>query len=145
MKDIFGAVAKEYGPDTHEFFARLYVAVTERYPAFSSRDLRNIDSATDLRVMDFDVPDEWFEKNDVFHDQDLARQTAMVLELRNANMKGLRYGDIVRQEWVRYLDNYATIADQQFDREVEAELHAIRVREEVRRRLGIKTELKGAA
>lgn len=144
MRSIFDTVARDYGVDTHEFFARLFVAVTERYPLFSSRDLRNIDSATDLRVMDFDVPDEWFDKNETFHDQDFARQTAMVLELRNANMEGLQYGEILRQEWSRYLDNYATIADQQFDREVEAQIHDHRVRQEVLRRLG-QSGLKGAA
>ncbi len=135
MRELFDSVVRDYDVRSHEFFGRLFVSVMNRYPAFSSRDMRNIDSAVDLRVMDFDLPEEWFSDNSLFHDHDLARQTAMVLELRNGNMKGLKFGDIARQEWVRYLDSYAMIADAQFDREVTARIHEHRIRKEVERRL----------
>lgn len=135
MREVFNRVLRDHDPGTQEFFARLFVAVEERYPLFSSRDKRNIDSATDLRIMDFDLPKEWFENSDVFHNQDYARQKDMVLELRNANMKGLKFSDIWRQEWVRYLDNYARIADAQFDREVDERVKQHRIDREVTRRL----------
>lgn len=135
MKELFNKILAQYGPDTQEFFGRLFVAVEERYPAFSSRDERNIHSAVDLRIMDFNLPKEWFENPEHFHRQPYDRQKDMVLELRNSNMKGLKFGDIYRQEWVRYLDNYAAIADAQFDREVEERIKEHRIHAEVERRL----------
>lgn len=135
MRELFEQVAKAHALDSHEFFAQLFVAVEKRYPAFSSRDLRNIQSAIDLRIMDFDIPDQWFEAPETFHAQPYDRQKDMVLELRNAAMKGLKFGDVMRQEYVRYLDNYAVIADAQFDREVEARIKEMRVRMEVERRM----------
>ena len=135
VKDIYEAVAKEHDPASHEFFARLYVAITERFQAFSSRDIRNVQSAVDSRIMDFDLPEEWFENPEVFSLQTYEHQRDMVLELRKANMKGLHFGDILRQETVRYLDSYAEIADAQFDRDVEERVKRIRVEQEVERRL----------
>jgi hypothetical protein len=133
MKDIFERVVREYDPHSHEFFARWFCAVVERYPAFSSRDVRNIHSAVDLRIMDFDLPEEWFERPDAFQALPYDRQKEMVLELRNANMGSLSFGDILCQEMARYLDNYARIADAQFDREVEDRVRLLRVEKEVMR------------
>ena len=44
-----------------------------------------------------------------------------------ANMKGLDFSDIRRQETVRYLDNVATIADTDFKRKVDQRVHDLNV------------------
>ena len=51
-----------------------------------------------------------------------------------ANMKGLSFSDIRRQEVVRYLDNVATIADTDFKRKVDQRLHEMNVQMEARKR-----------
>ena len=135
VADIFAAVVRDIDPANHEFFATLYIRFMERFKSFSSRDVRNIQSAVDQRVMDFDLPEEWFTSPEAFSTLDYDRQKAMVLELRDANMKGLLFAEIYRQEVVRYLDSYATIADAQFDREVDTELQALRVRVAVAERV----------
>lgn len=133
--ELFAAVAGKFTANSHEFFGYLYQAFMERFPQFSSRDIRNIQSAVDQRVMDFDLPPEWFEKPENFVDLEYDRQKEMVLALRDENLKGLRLADVYRQEIVRYFDNYVMIANAQFDREVEEQLKRLRVTEEVQRRI----------
>jgi SpoVK/Ycf46/Vps4 family AAA+-type ATPase len=133
--DIFKGVEGGHDPLSHDFFAQLYMMFMERFSAFSSRDVRNIQSAVNQRIMDFDLPETWFENPETFCQLELERQEGMILELRNANMRGLSFAEIYRQEAVRYLDNYARIADAEFDREVEARIKQVRIVNEVERRM----------
>jgi len=134
-KEIFGQVMVNHNPLAHEFFAHFYMSFMERFPTFSSRDIRNIQSAVSARIMDFDLPTEWFKSPEIFCRLDIERQEQMVLELRNANMKGLSFAEVYLQELVRYVDNYAAIADAEFDREVESQLKQQRVQQAVLARL----------
>ena len=49
-----------------------------------------------------------------------------------ANMKGLNFSDIRRQEVLRYLDNVATIADTDFKRKVDARIDQLNIENEAR-------------
>ena len=49
-----------------------------------------------------------------------------------ANMKGLNFSDIRRQEVVRYLDNVATIADTDFKRKVDRRVNQMNIELEAR-------------
>ena len=135
VREVFDSVLGQSDPAHHTFFGQFYDAFMKRFSAFSSRDVRNIQSAVDQRIMDFDLPEEWFENPEVFHGVPFEQQEQMVLELRNANMKGLMFSEIYLQEVIRYCDNYATIADAEFDRAVVARLKEVRIRGEVERRL----------
>ena len=57
----------------------------------------------------------------------------MLQELMKANMKGLSFSDIRRQEVIRYLDNVATIADTDFKRKVDQRVHELNVQLEARK------------
>jgi len=48
VEELFEGVKKNYGTDTHEFFGAFYNSVLQKYPFFSSRDLRNIQKAVDI-------------------------------------------------------------------------------------------------
>jgi hypothetical protein len=129
IRDIFDRVLTKASPDSHQFFAELYMAVQAEYKYFSSRDVRNIQSAVNLRIMDFDLPDEWFTgERSVFVEKVYEEKLQMILELRKANMKGLSFADIRLQEANRYLDNMARIADAEFQRNVEAGVRQMRER-----------------
>jgi len=54
--------------------------------------------------------------------------------LMRANMKGLDFSEIRRQEVVRYIDNVATIADTDFKRKVEARVDQLNVELEARKK-----------
>src|SRR5690606_38983030 len=99
---------------------------------FSSRDVRNIQSAISLRLTDFDLDASWFENPEVYFKQTYETRFQMLQELMRANMKGLDFSEIRRQEVVRYIDNVATIADTDFKRKVDARIDQLNVETEAR-------------
>jgi hypothetical protein len=120
----------------HLFFAELFKDIQKAFPFFSSRDIRNIQSAVSLRLTDFDLPEAWFEEPALYFKKDYNTKFSMLKELMKQNMKGLNFSDIKKQETVRYLDNVATIADTDFKRKVDQRVHDLNVQFEAERKLG---------
>ena len=136
IQEIYGKLlAKGLSHKDQDFFASLFAAVHRVYPLFTSRDVRNIQSAVGTRVMDFDLPPEWFETPDLFFRQDYATKLAMLKDLMRANMKGLSFADIRLQETVVYLDGMATIANIDRERRIAAIIDADGINREVIRRI----------
>lgn len=125
-------VEKLHEEDDHMFYATLYKEIQKIFPFFSSRDVRNIQSAISLRLTDFDLEEDWFENPDKYFKKDYDTKFNMLQELMKANMKGLNFSDIRRQEVVRYLDNVATIADTDFKRKVDARVNQLSIELEAR-------------
>jgi len=126
-KDVFNAVMKDFDPTSEDFFGALFMRFMDAFPAFSSRDVRNIHSAVKQRIMDFDLPEDWFDDPATFCNLPYEEQKVMVIDLRDQNLGGLRLSEIMRQEAVRYLDNYELIADRSFKRQVDEEVERRRV------------------
>ena len=125
--EIYEETEAKFGTDQHLFFAELYQRVQKSFPFFSSRDIRNIQSAISLRLTDFDLPEEWFSDPALYFKKDYDTKFSMLKELMKQNMQGLNFSDIRRQETIRYLDNVATIADTDFKRKVEGRVHDLNV------------------
>ncbi|NNF82313.1 MAG: AAA family ATPase [Flavobacteriaceae bacterium] len=132
VAEIFEAIEKKHEDDDHMFYASLFKAIQKDFPFFSSRDVRNIQSAVSLRLTDFDLEPEWFENPDLYFKKDYDDKYEMLQELMKANMKGLDFSDIRRQEVVRYLDNVATIADTDFKRKVDSRVAQMNIEMEAR-------------
>ncbi|MFC4634802.1 AAA family ATPase [Dokdonia ponticola] len=131
--EIYEQVASKHQQTEHLFFAELYKEIQKAFPFFSSRDIRNIQSAISLRLTDFDLPEQWFDDPTAYFKKDYDSKLVMLQDLMKQNMKGLNFSDIRRQEVVRYLDNVATIADTDFKRKVEGRVHDMKVQLEARR------------
>lgn len=151
MGDVLGAVTKPteervleaydkavklHKTTDHHFFASLYKEIQKIFPFFSSRDIRNIQSAISLRLTDFDLEQDWFENPETYFKQDYQTKFNMLQELMKGNMKGLDFSEIRRQEVVRYLDNVATIADTDFKRKVDARVNQMNIDLEARNTFG---------
>ncbi|MDX1470470.1 MAG: AAA family ATPase, partial [Flavobacteriaceae bacterium] len=132
LNRVYEKVKQATSKDSHEFYAKLYKEVQEVFPFFSSRDVRNIQSAVSLRLTDFDLERDWFENPGTYFKKDYETKVNMLRELMRDNMKGLDFSEIRRQEVIRYLDNVATIADVDFKRKVEERINQIRIEEEAR-------------
>ena len=132
--EIYNYTEAKYKSDEHLFYAELYKNIQKSFAFFSSRDIRNIQSAVSLRLTDFDLPKEWFHDASLYFKKDYDTKYGMLQELMRQNMKGLNFSDIRRQEVVRYLDNVATIADTDFKRQVEGKVHDLNVQMEARRK-----------
>ncbi|WP_121048445.1 AAA family ATPase [Lacinutrix venerupis] len=120
----------------HEFFANLYLEIQKIFPFFSSRDVRNIQSAISLRLTDFDLEQDWFDNPEIYFKKDYNTKLNMLQELMKQNMKGLNFSEIRRQEVVRYLDNVATIADTDFKRKVDARINQLNIETKAREQFG---------
>lgn len=134
--NTFDKVASKYKDDEHMFYAHLYTEIQKIFPFFSSRDVRNIQKAVSLRLTDFDLESDWFENPEIYFKKDYDTKFNMLQELMRANMKGLDFSDIRRQEVVRYLDNVATIADTDFKRKVDARINQLNIEAEAREQFG---------
>src|SRR5680860_1039748 len=130
--EIYERTEAKHKIDEHLFFAELYQNIQKEFPFFSSRDIRNIQSAISLRLTDFDLPEAWFEDASLYFKKDYDTKFQMLKDLMKQNMKGLDFSDIRRQETVRYLDNVATIADTDFKRKVDGRVHDMKVQMEAR-------------
>ncbi len=131
--EIYHKTEATYNTNEHLFYAELYKNIQAQFPFFSSRDIRNIQSAISLRLTDFDLPEDWFTDPTRYFKKDYDTKFGMLQELMKANMKGLNFSDIRRQEVVRYLDNVATIADTDFKRKVEGRIHDMQVQQAARK------------
>ncbi|GHC48836.1 AAA family ATPase [Ulvibacter litoralis] len=131
--EIYEQTEANHSNTEHLFFAELYKNVQKSFPFFSSRDIRNIQSAVSLRLTDFDLPQAWFDDASLYFKKDYDTKLSMLQDLMKQNMKGLNFSDIRRQEVIRYLDNVATIADTDFKRQVEGRIHDMNVQVEARR------------
>jgi len=131
--EAYDRAAQKHKTNEHLFFATLYKEIQKIFPFFSSRDLRNIQSAISLRLTDFDLEQDWFDNPEVYFKKDYETKFNMLQELMKANMKGLDFSEIRRQEVVRYLDNVATIADTDFKRKVDERVNQLNIDLEARR------------
>ena len=131
--EIYDLVATQFKDTDHLFYAELYKEIQKTFPFFSSRDIRNIQSAVSLRLTDFDLPTDWFDNAETYFKQDYDTKHGMLQELMRANMKGLNFSDIRRQEVIRYLDNVATIADTDFKRKVDQRIADMNIQMEARK------------
>lgn len=129
---IYDNVEKQFKTNQHLFYANLYKDMQKAFSFFSSRDVRNIQSAVSLRLTDFDLEEDWFENPEIYFKQDYETKYNMLQELMRSNMKGLDFSEIRRQEVVRYLDNVATIADTDFKRKVDARVNQLNIEMEAR-------------
>ncbi|RMA57159.1 AAA family ATPase [Ulvibacter antarcticus] len=130
---IYEETEAKHNSTEHLFYAELYKNIQKSFPFFSSRDIRNIQSAVSLRLTDFNLPEDWFQDANLYFKKDYETKFGMLQELMKQNMKGLNFSDIRRQEVIRYLDNVATIADTDFKRKVDARVHDMNVQMEARR------------
>ncbi|AXG68016.1 ATPase family associated with various cellular activities (AAA) [Kordia sp. SMS9] len=140
IKRIFNSTLEVNSLNDHVFYSDLYGAVQKEFPFFSSRDIRNIQSAISLRLTDFNLEDDWFENPELYFQKEYDTKLGMLKELMKSNMKGLDFAEIRKQEVIRYLDNVATIADTDFSRKVDQQIMQIKIAAEARDRFeeGIK-------
>jgi hypothetical protein len=135
MLQAFEKARKAYGLKEHGFFAELFRSVKDSYPSFSSRDVRNIQRAIDARLLDFDLPEKWFEDLDLFFRQPYDRKLEMIKELMRDNMKGLSFSQIRYRETIKYLNIVAEITNVERERAITREVEAMRIHGEAMTRL----------
>ena len=119
VSQLLASVKGSCDPASHAFFGRLFVEAKKRFPLFSSRDLRNIQKAIDGRILDFELPEEWFQDRATFCDQPYETKRAMILEIMQGALGGISFAELRLQESVKYLNNLVVINESGSSRRIE--------------------------
>lgn len=130
LKKIYEQVRRKNNPNQQSFFGALFKGVQDVFPAFSSRDVRNIQTAVVGRILDFDLPAEWFDDPKHFFHKVYDEKMGILTDLMRSNMKGLAFSEIRLEESLRYIDNMVEIADMDRERKIEALVEDMEIRDE---------------
>jgi hypothetical protein len=93
-------------------------------PRFTGRAIKNVTDAIKMRAMDFDLPDDWFEKPDAFMHRPYDEKKAMIEELRGPFSMAM-----VMQEINRYADSEFRYSDRSDDSAVSKMVRDAKLRE----------------
>ena len=107
LAKVFEAVSKSEGKlDTIAKLGTYLKGIQEADPRFTGRAIKNITDAIKVRAMDFELPDEWMEKPDLFLSKDYGTKKKMIADLSQPITI-----DMVTQEINRYADSEFRYAD----------------------------------
>ncbi|WP_284165502.1 ATP-binding protein [Frigidibacter sp. SD6-1] len=130
LKAVWAAVAGKIGPlDTLAKLGSYLKAIQEADGRFTGRAIKNITDAVKVRAMDFELPDEWMEKPDLFLFKDYDTKKAMIADLRTPITV-----EMVVQEINRYADSEFRYADKSDEAAIEGAVRDMRRMEEAKRR-----------
>ncbi|MDA9865382.1 ATP-binding protein, partial [bacterium] len=127
---VFEAVDKKLGKlDTIAKLGTYLKGIQEADDRFTGRAIKNITDAVKVRAMDFELPDEWMEKPDLFIFKDYDAKKAMIEDLRQPITV-----EMVIQEINRYADSEFRYADKSDEVAIENALRDMHRMEEAKRR-----------
>lgn len=130
LKRVFERVHDQIGEfDTIAKMGTYLKAIQEADPRFTGRAIKNITDAVKVRAMDFELPDEWMERPELFLHRDYDTKKAMIAELRVPITT-----EMVIQEINRYADSEFRYADKSDAAAIEAMVRDFRRQEEAKRR-----------
>lgn len=94
-------------------------------PRFTGRAVHAVAEAIKTRINDYEIPEEWYEKPEIFFNQDYNKKVDMLKELCRKVT-----GDMIVQEIERYASSETRYAQEKFDRDVKNGVHYLKVQEE---------------
>lgn len=101
LLEVFERASGEIGPlNTIANLGAYLKAIQTADERFTGRAIKNITDAVKVRAMDFELPDEWMEKPDLFLSRDYDTKKNMIAELSQPITT-----DMVIQEINRYADS----------------------------------------
>jgi hypothetical protein len=135
VKDVYESTLKSLDTGSHEFFSHFYTNIQKRYPFFSSRDLRNIQKAVDARIIDFDLPEVWWENPETFFQQDYDTKLNMLRDLMKSNIGDMSFADIRLREALTYVDTAVRINETGVERDISQTAEKMHIQQEAAKRL----------
>ncbi|TIX30381.1 MAG: AAA family ATPase, partial [Mesorhizobium sp.] len=131
LMKVYERYMKENGaPKTMADIGTYLHMIKDAEPRFTGRAVKNVTDAIKMRAMDFELPDDWFEKPEAFMHKSYDDKKAMIEELR-----GPFSMDMVMQEINRYADSEFRYSDKSDDAAVEKLLRDARLRERAAREM----------
>ncbi len=131
LVNVYERFMKDNGaPKTMADIGTYLHMIKEAEPRFTGRAIKNVTDAIKMRAMDVELPDEWFEKPEVFMHKSYDEKKVMIEELR-----GPFDMEMVMQEVNRYADSEFRYSDKSDDATVSKLLRDARLRERAAREM----------
>jgi hypothetical protein len=128
--EVYDKVTKDIGKlDTLAKFGTYLDAIQEADERFTGRAIKNITDAVKVRAMDFELPDEWMEKPDLFLNKNYDTKKKMI-----ADMAKPITIEMVIQEINRYADSEFRYADKSDEIAIESAVRDMHRMEEAKLR-----------
>lgn len=96
--------AKNLTIDQYDLYGTLFANMKAKYPQFTSRDVRNIQTCVMSRLFGFPFPKKWFDDKDVFFAKDYEARKRLIIDSALEYQGGLSVAEIVYQEMVYYVE-----------------------------------------
>jgi hypothetical protein len=135
VEEIYNSAKKEQDIKSQEFFGVFYSEVLKRYPFFSSRDLRNIQKAVDARLIDFDLPEVWWDNPNDFFTKDYDYKLLILKDLMKKHMRGASFTEIRLYEALNYVENAIRVNQTGIKREIKERAKQLYIQEEAGKQL----------
>ncbi len=130
LLEVFDRVQSKVGElDTIAKLGTYLKAIQEADERFTGRAIKNITDAVKVRAMDFELPDEWMEKPELFLFKSYDEKAAMIADLR----KPITVERVI-QEINRYADSEFRYADKSDEAAIDAMVRDFGRQEEAKRR-----------
>ncbi|MBX2846442.1 MAG: ATP-binding protein [Saprospiraceae bacterium] len=135
IQAIYNDAEQHFDPTDHEFFGAFYQKILQRYPFFSSRDLRNIQKAVDARIIDFDLPEVWWDNPETFFRQDYDTKLNMLKELTKSNLGSLSFSELRLREALNYIETAVRINETGINRDIKETAKRMFISEEASKQI----------
>ncbi|NNJ55092.1 MAG: AAA family ATPase [Bacteroidia bacterium] len=135
VEDIYNTTKQNIDLNSHEFFGAFYDSILDQYPFFSSRDLRNIQKAVDARLIDFDLPEIWWDNPNDFFTKNYDQKLTILKDLMKQNMKGASFGHVRIFEALNYIENAIRINETGINREIKMRAREMYIQQQANQQL----------
>lgn len=130
LMNVFDKVSSQIGDlDTIAKLGTYLKGIQEADNRFTGRAIKNITDAVKVRAMDFELPDEWMEKPELFLAKDYDTKLAMINDMRQPITV-----EMVIQEINRYADSEFRYADKSDEVAIDNMVRDFERSEEAKRR-----------
>lgn len=130
LVEVYDKVSKDIGKlDTIAKLGTYLKGIQEADSRFTGRAIKNITDAVKVRAMDFELPDEWMEKPDLFLTKDYDTKKKMIADLSQPITV-----EMVIQEINRYADSEFRYADKSDEIAIENMVREYGRQEEAKKR-----------
>ncbi len=119
LRKVYTDVCNQYKKSNPHFYAALMYQMQKECKLFTSREARNIQTNIDTRMVDFDLPEIFWEKEEEYFLKTYDEKVNILKELMKSYMKGQSFEDIMLQESLKYMDTFIQINLSEEDREIQ--------------------------
>jgi DNA polymerase III delta prime subunit len=119
LRKVYNKVIKDYKKSNPMLYAIILHEVQKECGLLTSREARNIQTNADVRMVDFDLPQECWDKEEFYFLKPYDEKVPMLKDFMKSFMKGQSFEDIMLQETLKYLNTFISINLSEEDRKIQ--------------------------